>query len=728
MSHWVEGLNSEQTEAVLATDGPLLILAGAGSGKTTVLVSRTGRLVDELKVPSHRICVLTFTNKAARELKHRVGHKLGPAFGKAIQALTTGTFHSFGLKWLKANTKAANLPMGFGIIDGSDSEGILREMTKTTISQSKDSFRLDRLLERMNQLREHAVVRMLNPKCSPCSLPGAELDAEYEEMARALLPKYLERLRQLGVVDFTALIERPLEAIISSDSLRKEFQTQFDYLMVDEFQDTNRLQLEFVRELSKGTGCIAVVGDDDQAIYGWRGAEVANILNFPKEFSGARVVRLEQNYRSSPAILSLANAVISKNEKRHGKILRNGRKVAPSECELPELFEYETEEVEAEQTALRISEFLNNGVPHREIAVLYRSNSQGSLIEAELRRNQIPYQITGGQAFFDRREVKDVLAFLRCAVYPNELGLRRLFVTPPRGLGEVSIQKIETAALSEKKKFVECARLMAAGGVITDKMRPKDELGSTRRDLKVSEALKTLFDELTLLREGLLVRNGLIEGQSPGERLLTFLKNNGYFDFVRSLHKGTESFQSHWFVVETFAKVMDSYLAREENGNLDGSSLLRFIDRMELRDSDQGDERAGQDGEEPIGKVQLLTLHACKGLEFDAVCLVGCEEDLLPHRTLGLDISEERRLFYVGVTRARKFLVLSRARARKKYGRMQPSAPSRFLLEIPEGFLTRFAEGVRPLAKAQRRARIDELFKKMDHRVASLVSKDEVKL
>ncbi|MDX9732409.1 MAG: ATP-dependent helicase, partial [Bdellovibrionales bacterium] len=375
-SSWVKGLNPEQAEAVLHTHGPLLILAGAGSGKTTVLVARTGRLLDEEKVKPARVCVLTFTNKAARELKHRVGQRLG----SSAQAIWTGTFHSFGLQWMRKHHKKLGLPSGFGVIDSSDAEGIVRELLKDMKNHSKDAFRIDTLLEIMNTWREEAAIQGRAPEKM-----GSNDGDEYEVMAAALLPKYRRRLELLGVTDFSDLLIRPLTAVREDETLRKDLSGMFDFLMVDEFQDTNGAQLELVREIQSATGNITVVGDDDQSIYGWRGARVANILEFPREFKNAHVVRLERNYRSSPAILELANSIIANNAERHGKTLRSN-----PDAELglrPEYFAYDTEEIEVSQTVARVREFLEqHGIPPREVAILYRSNGQGGLLEAELRR------------------------------------------------------------------------------------------------------------------------------------------------------------------------------------------------------------------------------------------------------------------------------------------------------------------------------------------------------
>jgi superfamily I DNA/RNA helicase len=507
VSKWLKGLNPEQIEAVNHTEGPLLILAGAGSGKTTVLVSRTGRLLDEVGVKPARVCVLTFTNKAARELKHRVGVRLGDE----AKAIWTGTFHSFGLQWMRKHHKKLSLPSSFGVIDSSDAEGIVREILKDTKLPSKDSFRIDRILEMMNSWREEAAISGRSPEKM-----GHNEEDDYEVIAAAVLPKYRRRLELLGVADFSDLLIRPLTAARQDEALHKDLSSMFDFLMVDEFQDTNGAQLELVREIQSKTGNITVVGDDDQSIYGWRGARVANILEFPKEFKGAKVVRLERNYRSSPVILELANSIIANNTERHGKQLRSDPDADAGER--PEFFSYETEELEVSQTVLRVREFLDKGITPREIAVLYRSNGQGGLLEGELRRDGIPYAITGGTAFFDRKEVKDVLAYLRCSISPNEVAFRRILSTPPRGIGETSVDRITEWADKQGVRFHVAARKWKMAGV----------------QERAGEAMDQLFESLDGLPEKILTPTGT-EGDSPGKRLLAYLDEIKYREHIRTL-------------------------------------------------------------------------------------------------------------------------------------------------------------------------------------------------
>lgn len=669
MSHWTKNLNPEQAAAVLHVNGPLLILAGAGSGKTTVLVSRTGHILESQRIEPREICVLTFTTKAAKELKHRVAAKVGPSG----QELWTGTFHSFGLKLLRKYHKLAGLPSGFGVIDQGDSQEILKEIAANIKNSGKEGFKTDRLFSIINDWR-----------ATGRRSPQNEAD-EYEVMAQVLLPKYLKRLETLGVVDFEGLLLKPLELFQKEPKVLEEMQNTFKHVMVDEFQDTNVTQFNLVRGLVASHQNVAVVGDDDQSIYGWRGACVSNILDFPKHFDNCRVIRLERNYRSTPAILGIANEVIAKNTARHGKVLRPDPNAEPGDK--PELFVYENDDIEAEEVASQVRFFESRGYKYNDIAVLYRSNGQGGMVEAQLRKAQIPYAITGGTGFFDRKEVKDVLAYLRCSLSPNEIAFRRILNTPSRGIGETTFERIETHGNVIGFKFHVAARKWRQAGV------PE----------KIGEQIDAFFQLLDNLPNQILHGD---QTKSVGDLLLAKLREIGYRDALAVTAKDGAVVDKKWAILEIFCRVLDSFVTR---GGRTEKTLHEFIDAMELRDAGEATEE-----EDNTPKVQLLTLHACKGLEFPVVIFVGCEEDLIPHRTLGQDVSEERRLFYVGVTRAKEKLVMTRTKTRKRFGRFQPVAPSRFLLEIPPNMITTFETGFRPVGESERKNMLADLFAKLE--------------
>lgn len=666
---WTQGLNPEQREAVLQTSGPLLILAGAGSGKTTVLVSRTGQLLETAGVKASEICVLTFTTKAARELKHRVSLKVG----SSARELWSGTFHSFGLNILRKYHMQARLPSGFGVIDQGDSVEIVKELSSTIKNSGKDSFKADKIFTFINEWRATG-------RRSPVNASD-----EYEVMTQVLLPKYLKRLDMLGVVDFEGLLLKPLELFKNHPLVLDEMRAQFKHMMVDEFQDTNVTQFELVKTLVQEHQNIAVVGDDDQSIYGWRGACVENILDFPKNFKNCKVIRLERNYRSTPAIIGIANEVIAKNTARHGKVLKANPDADYGH--LPELFVYDNDDVEAEEINTHVNYFVGLGYTHGDIAILYRSNGQGGMVEAQLRRNQVPYAITGGTGFFDRKETKDVLAYLRCSLSPNEVAFRRVINSPSRGIGETTVERIEAHAHAIGFKFHVAARNWKKAGI----------------QEKIGENINAFFKLLDTLPETILRKDVT---KSVGTLLLLELRAMGYRDHLMQTCKDLQTLEKKWGILEIFARVLDSFV---DKGGRTEKTLHEFIDAMELRDA--GDD---PDEKDKTPKVQLLTLHACKGLEFPVVIFIGCEEDLLPHRTLGSDVSEERRLFYVGVTRAKQRLVMTRAKERKRFGKWQPVAASRFLLEIPVAMVSQFESGFRPVAESERKNMLADLLKKLD--------------
>lgn len=666
---WLRGLNPEQQKAVIHNYGPLLILAGAGSGKTTVLVSRTGRMISERVAQAQEICVLTFTNKAARELKHRVGLKLGNS-GKGLWA---GTFHSFGLQILRRFHKHAGLSPYFGIVDQSDCNAILKDLIKDIKNSGKDKFDLDKILA------------MINDKRTGLSVQNEAFD-EYHEMVEVLAPKFAKRLEHLGVVDFEGLLIKPLMLFKEHPDILEKVQNSFSQVMVDEFQDTNRMQMDLIQQIVKGHNNITVVGDDDQSIYGWRGAEVKNILNFPKEFANCEVIKLERNYRSSAEILAVANAAISKNKNRHGKVLR--AEAAQSTGELPEVFILEREEDECEFVVSEIQHFQRQGYGYKDFAILYRSNTQGGLIESSLRRANVPYNISGGTSIFDRREIKDMMAYLKQALAPNEVSLRRIINVPSRGIGDTTIEKLSEFALKKKINFVEACRFWKEAEI----------------QEKAGESIDNLMKFIENLPKNIL---DFRVGSSPGAKMVEMFQEIGYREYVYGTAADPTSAEKKWMVVEILGRILDSYLGRR---SYSVESMKSFVDAMLLRDDMSSEE------EEP-NKVQLMTLHASKGLEFPVVILAGLEEDLLPHKNLGSDIDEERRLFYVGVTRAKKKLVMSRCQQRKKNGVVRPVTPSRFLLEIPKELCKEYPMGARPVSGQEREDLVSSFLSKLESKL-----------
>jgi DNA helicase-2/ATP-dependent DNA helicase PcrA len=451
--------------------------------------------------------------------------------------------------------------------------------------------------------------------------------------------------------------------------------------MVDEFQDTNATQMLLVDQLTASHRNLAVVGDDDQSIYGWRGAEIQNILGFPKRYQECKVIRLERNYRSSEKILSLANAIIASNKTRHAKILKAS---LGSGGELPELFVYENEEVEVDQVVAELSAFHEKGYRWKDMAVLYRSNSQGGLIEGGFRRAQIPYKITGGTALFDRKEAKDVLAFIRSSVFPTEVSFRRIINLPARGIGEKTLEAIEN--LNDTMDFHKKAKAWAQAHPLE----------------KVSESVLDVFNFLEELKKQLV--HSPDSAETVLDREMTRI---GYRTYVNQSYRDIKAADGRWLCVLILGRILDGMF--KKHGRSLGT-LEKFIDSMELRDTEE------PEGETP-DEVQMMTLHACKGLEFPLVFLLGLEEDLLPHARLGQNTDEERRLFYVGVTRAQKHLIMSRVRQRKRYGRMVDVAPSRFLLELDKALYTEMVDA-RPLQPGAREAMLAEFLKTIDKKIS----------
>lgn len=668
---WTQGLNPEQAKAVQHNYGPLLILAGAGSGKTTVLVARTGRLIAEGIAAPESIVVLTFTNKAARELKHRVAARLGEGPAKKVWA---GTFHSFGLQILRQYHQEAGLPKHFGVIDQSDCISLLREFLRDIRVVGKDKYDLDLVLELINELRVHGKITKV-------------VQNEYKEMAEMLRPKFEAKLELMAVLDFEGLLLKPLELFKKNPDVAQKVRNKYQQIMVDEFQDTNALQMRLINQLIGKERNIAVVGDDDQSIYGWRGAEVKNILNFPKNYAPCEVIRLERNYRSSPLILEVANEVIAKNKNRHGKVLRpEGSHHASTK---PEAFLLETENEEAEFVLREIQGFLRDGMRPEDIAVLYRSNSQGGMIESVLRQAQIPYQVSGGTAFFDRKEIKDVLAYLRCSLNPNDVSLRRIINTPSRGIGETTLEKLSAVVVEKRIQFVKVAREWRSYGI----------------QEKTGESIDQLLAWLSALPAKIMDPQST---KSPGTLMLSEFHQLGYKDYLASISPDPQSAEKKWLGVDILGRILDGFVKK---GGTSEKTLREFIDAMELRDDGSDDEKKSE--------VSLMTLHAAKGLEFPVVFLIGVEEDLLPHKNLGSDVDEERRLFYVGLTRAKQKLILSRCKTRKRNGVTKPVSPSRFLLEISGQKLADYKSEFRPVSSEQRQDLLAGFLSNLDAKIGS---------
>ncbi len=635
-------LNPPQREAVLHEQGPLLVLAGAGSGKTRVITYRIARLLRD-GVPAARILGVTFTNKAAREMRERLSRLVGrPASGVALS-----TFHALGLSILKEEASLAGLSPGFCIYDTNDQLSLVRELMR----QVKVA---DRRLDAARVL--DIVLRTKRQRLAEVQLDWGD---DYELAAYDLYPRYLEQMRAFNAVDFDDLILRT-QALMEDPDVRQRWGERYEQLLVDEYQDTSPDQLEMVRVLAGPSHNVCVVGDDDQSIYAWRGAAPDNILLFGQHFPGAREVVLEQNYRSTNHILSAANAVIQNNQKRKAKVLWS----AAGDGDPVEVVACSDELDEAALVSERIGRLVYDGARYEDVAVLYRSNMQSQVFEEQLALESIPFRVVGGQAFFDRKEVRDALAYLSVAQNPyDEISLRRVINSPARGIGPASLQRLVEYAEAQKKglwwalrdaeQVPDLPRSAVVGAkAFAELVAPAVEevRGLRRLDLA---GWATSYLGRTGLREAVLESD---DAPSISARRLENLQE----------------------VVSSLARFGQS----DEAARHDDAPLAAFLRAAALVRSPEEDDEAGK------GLVTLMTLHSAKGLEFPFVFLVGMEEDLLPHKkTLetGADLFEERRLCYVGITRARRRLWITHARTRRRGGKPLPRTPSRFLDELPGG-------------------------------------------
>jgi len=647
-------LNPAQRDAVEHGEGPLLVLAGAGSGKTRVITHRIVRLL-ERGAPPAAIVALTFTNKAAGEMRERVAGMLGKKGASAARALTVSTFHSFGLGVMQREREAVG--GAFTIFDQGDQTSLVKQLLRA--AGAERAYDAQAVLARISNAK--------NAFQAAGELPEREGDA-YDEITKIVFPRYQAALRQFKAFDFDDLVCEVARLWRDDEALRGRWQQKFLHVLVDEYQDTNRAQLEMLRLLCGTRRNVCAVGDDDQAIYGWRGADVRNILDFERHFEGARVVKLEQNYRSRAPVLAVANAVIAK--RRDGK----WRKVLFTERaggEPVTVGVAPTPDVEATWLGREVRRLLKEeGRRPRDIAVLYRSNGQSRLVEEALREQGVPHRVVGGTQFFERKEVKDVLAYMKLAINPaDEIALRRIVNYPARGIGDVSLEKLALHAATRGWPLWQAV----------ERADVFDDLGGPARD--GCRALAQLLAD---------ARRDLFQAakKPPSEVARGIVERVGMRGEIEAGSQSVDAAGKRWANVDGILATLER---REQRDGKTTDGLAAFLHTLTM-DIDSGNEDAGD-------LVTLSTLHGSKGLEFDVVFLIGCEEGYLPHaRTLdaratddpsagAADVEEERRLFYVGVTRARERLVLSRAKTRVLRGKAVPRTPSRFLADVPPELL-----------------------------------------
>ena len=639
---FLEGLNPQQQAAVAHVEGPLLLLAGAGSGKTRVITHRIAHLMEAQHVPGPCLLAVTFTNKAADEMRQRVHELLGGISSR--EGPLVSTFHSFCVRLLRRDgARLADIRAGFTpkftIYDEDDQLAVIKSVFK--------SLGLD---EKFMQYR--AVCSWISHKKSSKSTPeeiyAASTDQKTSQLA-SIYERYEARLRQANALDFDDLLLEAVRLLAHDADLRRQYNRRFEFVMIDEYQDTNRSQYELVRLLSEARKNVAVVGDEDQSIYSWRGADIRNILDFERDFPNATVIRLEQNYRSTKNILDAASAVVAHNTERKGKWLWTE---AGAGARLGRF-----EAFDGEQEALFIADKIENLLaanPDERVAVLYRTNFQSRQIEEALRRYGRAYVVLGGFSFYQRAEIKDTLAYLKILASPHDsVSLLRIINTPARGIGKGSIEQIEQYALDH-----DLSVWSAIGRMLEENAFP------TRAQASL-QAFRAMIQDLA----------AMLESAPVTDILEAILERTGYMAMLEA-GKDPDS-------ESRVANLAELVNAASEAGER-GESVAEFLDHAALvSDTDNLDERA---------TISLLTLHNAKGLEFPNVFLAGMEEGLFPH-SRALDskaaMEEERRLCYVGMTRAQKRLFLTSARYRRRWGggQTEASIPSRFLSEVPAGLI-----------------------------------------
>ena len=642
----LEALNPAQRDAVTTVEGPLLVLAGAGTGKTRVITTRIAHLVS-LGVDPASILAVTFTNKAAGEMRERVAHLAG----ERAREITVGTFHAFCARVLREHGHALGLSRKFTICDASDQ-----------LSAVKSAMRELRVHE--TTMHPSAVLARISLGKNRMETPEAclaQANGGRDQLVGSVWQRYREYLGRTRALDFDDLLLETVRLLREHEVVRAHYRKRYRHVLVDEYQDTNAPQYEIVREIGGEHRNVCVVGDDDQSIYGWRGADIRKILGFPRDFAGARIVRLETNYRSTRPILEAANAVIRGNASRHEKVLES----ALGDGEPVRFLRLKDEMAEAQFVVEGMRKLLRlEEARPSDFAVLCRTQVQFRPLEAELRANGIPYVVVGGMSFFDRKEVRDVVAFLKLALNSrDETALLRIINTPARGVGKSSLDRVLAFAtdhgISASEAFERAAEI--------DGLSPQAALG------------------YGTLREA-LDRSELADaGQHLVFRLGRFLEKIAYRDEVNRLYPDPMTREARWAGVLEVLNFAENHVRRSAHPTLHG-----FLEELALTSGEEPGEKPEKRG----NAVTLMTLHAAKGLEFPHVFLVGMEEGLLPHARAVVEggVEEERRLAYVGITRAMSMLTLTWAAERAKHGKRAATVPSRFLYEAqgaapPEGWV-----------------------------------------
>ena len=630
-------LNPEQLRAVTTIAGPILIIAGAGSGKTRVITYRIAHMLDE-GIPQSAILALTFTNKAAREMEERVKSLTG----KKLQNLTVSTFHAFGVRILRQDIDKLGWRENFSIYDETDKASLIKESARELqfTSDALDLYKIANLFSNIKTGRKNWETA--------------------NDMYRALYESYEQGLKLYNAVDFDDLIMLPIRLFHEHPDVLAKYRSRYTYIMVDEFQDTSRQQYELMRLLADKN--IAVVGDDDQSIYSWRGADYQNIVQFEKDFPGVKEIRLEQNYRSTETILSAANGVISHNTNRKDKKLWSGN----GSGKPIELFMPENESAEADFIAESIQGIaMEERRTYDDFGILMRANSQSRAIEEALLQANIPYTMSGGTSFFERLEIKDIVSYLRVAAnQSDDINLLRIINTPRRGIGRSTISAINETAKQNSSTLWDAIRYLQ-----------KDPAGA------LSDSAKKSLGEFIDTIEG--ARAKLFGGRGLANKVRELIDDVQYRDYIIGEFQKNE--KAVRFKLQNIETLLMSIETWENNPDNFDPSLFNYLNRITLLSRDDIEDDGGK------GKVNLMTIHASKGLEFPVVFIAGAEEGLMPHarsveETDG-DVEEERRLFYVAITRARDKLLITSCQKRRRMQATVECTPSRFLEEIPENLV-----------------------------------------
>jgi DNA helicase-2/ATP-dependent DNA helicase PcrA len=632
-------LNPAQLEAVTTLSGPLLVLAGAGTGKTRVVTFRIAELIRHGTRPD-RILGVTFTNKAADEMRERVVARIGKSLKTKPEI---STFHSLCVRVLRRNARHLGYPVAFAIYDRGDQESVVRSVLRE-IRVGDGTLRPGDLLQTIGRWKTAS----LGPDEA-----ASVAETDKEHLAATAYRRYQRALKAAGAFDFDDLLLATERLFQQFPAVRREEAGRFDHLLIDEYQDTNASQYRIVKALADGHRNLCVVGDDDQSIYGWRGAEVAHILRFAKDWPDAKTVRLEANYRSTREILGWANRLIAFNKLRHPKMLR-----ATAQGEAPRILQLPDEQTEAKTIVDEIEERIRSGKRRpRDFAILFRTNEQPRAFEQELRRAKVPYVLVGGMSFFDRKEVRDVLAYAKLVVNPrDEVSLLRIINTPPRGIGQTAVTRLLEKAVAVGKPIW-------------------DLLGDSAGSEKTSASLARAIGQF---RQLIGRYHAQAKDHAPVQVLRNLIDEIRYRDDLARRYDDPNEQQARWASVEEVVNALGSYCQRADRPTLSG-----FLHEVMLNEFDGDNDKEAKLQRDAVA---LMTLHAAKGLEFAEVYMVGMEEGLLPHQKSidapGAAIDEERRLCYVGVTRAKRRLTLTLSLGRQKWGKSRPTIPSRFLYEL----------------------------------------------